>query len=112
MKNTSLANQKHLSRLKERSVSIYSFFYSLFQEPFSPEMMTAMIRRAHHQALMKKSSRMSLTVTSHLDVSRESKILLSGGMKTKEAILVWHVWQRIISLSQVSIIFHVNSQLG
>jgi hypothetical protein len=66
-------------------------------------MMTLMTRKARRQAPMKRNLLMNTTVTSLLGASRESRIQSSGGMRIKRAILVFHVWQRTISLSQVSI---------
>ena len=88
----------------KKKVGIHSIFicFSIVQDFSSPETMIATTRRAHHQALMKKNSRMSSTVISHPAVSRELKIQSSGGTKIKQVIHVCRVWQRIFLLSQVS----------
>ena len=68
-------------------------------------MMTAMTQRARHQALTKKNLQMSLIIISHLATSRELKIQSCGGMRTKQVILVCHIWQRIFLVSRVSFFF-------
>ena len=47
---------------------------------------------------------MSLTGTSHLVASRELTIRSDGGTRTKLAILICLIWQRIILQFQVSIL--------
>ena len=74
--------------------------------------MISMIRRVRHLAQRKKNSLRNSTVTSCRDVSREWRILLSGGTTTKVAICTCHVWPKITLVSLVSFFFCINSHWG
>ena len=104
MKNTLLTNWRCLRNLKERSASIDFLLLLLFQAFSSPKTTAAQNQRAHHQAPMRRTLQMSLTGTSHLVASRELTIRSDGGTRTKLAILICLIWQRIILQFQVSIL--------